>query len=218
MFSTLFLTTMLAVSQPQGDLRVAYLVENMQASELKRKLTACLEKPMSKQDFSIGHRGAPLFFAEHTFSSYRAAAQMGAGVLECDVNYTKDRKQVCRHDSCDLHRTTDILLRPDLAKKCSEPFTASSKDGPASAKCCTSDITLSEYKSLCARQDKVNIYAPNANEYLKPINWAYSSCESPVSHTESIDLFKRLKVKMTPELKIPKDTPTKLKEKWPRSS
>ena len=34
---------------------------------------------MEKSDFSIGHRGAPLQFPEHTRESYVAAAQMGAG-------------------------------------------------------------------------------------------------------------------------------------------
>jgi glycerophosphoryl diester phosphodiesterase len=40
---------------------------------------------------------------------------MGAGVLECDVTFTKDRQLVCRHDQCDLHASTDILGRPQLA-------------------------------------------------------------------------------------------------------
>ena len=34
---------------------------------------------------------------------------MGAGVLECDVAFTKDRGLVCRHAQCDLHTTTNIL-------------------------------------------------------------------------------------------------------------
>ena len=48
---------------------------------------------------------------------------MGAGVVECDVTFTKDRQLVCRHSQCDLHTTTDILAVPELAAKCSEPFT-----------------------------------------------------------------------------------------------
>jgi glycerophosphoryl diester phosphodiesterase len=28
---------------------------------------------------------------------------MGAGIIECDVTFTKDRELVCRHDQRDLH-------------------------------------------------------------------------------------------------------------------
>ena len=45
----------------------------------------------SATDFSIGHRGAALQFPEHTKESYEAGARMGAGILECDVTFTKDR-------------------------------------------------------------------------------------------------------------------------------
>ena len=47
-----------------------------------------------------------------------AAARMGAGVIECDVTFTKDRQLVCRHSQCDLHTTTNILSLPALAAKC----------------------------------------------------------------------------------------------------
>jgi len=46
---------------------------------------------------------------------------MGAGILECDVTFTKDLELVCRHSQCDLHTTTNILTTP-LAAKCSVPF------------------------------------------------------------------------------------------------
>jgi glycerophosphoryl diester phosphodiesterase len=35
---------------------------------------------------------------------------MGAGILECDVTFTKDQKLVCRHAQNDLHTTTNILV------------------------------------------------------------------------------------------------------------
>jgi len=128
--------------------RPFYLVEDMEQSELKDMLLQCTEIPFKRTDFSIGHRGASLQFPEHTKESYEAAARMGAGILECDVTFTSDRELVCRHSQCDLHTTTDILLRPELAAKCSKPFTPAVYDDegnlvtPASAKCCTSDITL----------------------------------------------------------------------------
>ena len=34
---------------------------------------------------------------------------MGAGIVECDVTFTKDGELVCRHDECDLATTTDIV-------------------------------------------------------------------------------------------------------------
>lgn len=36
-------------------------------------------------------------FPEHTVESYTAGALMGAGILECDVTFTKDLELVCRH-------------------------------------------------------------------------------------------------------------------------
>ena len=95
--------------------RPYYLVEDMDESALKRKLQQCSEGPFYKTEFSIGHRGAPLQFPEHTKESYEAAARMGAGILECDVTFTKDRQLVCRHSQCDLHTTTTILASPALA-------------------------------------------------------------------------------------------------------
>src|SRR5204863_266333 len=98
------------------------LVENMDPGPLKSKLESCSKGPFHTSDFSIAHRGAPLQFPEHTKESYEAAARMGAGVIECDVTFTKDRQLVCRHSQCDLHTTTDILARPELAAKCSQGF------------------------------------------------------------------------------------------------
>ena len=59
---------------------------------------------------------AQLQFPEHTKQSHEAGARMGAGILECDVTFTSDGELVCRHDQCDLHTTTDILVTP-LADK-----------------------------------------------------------------------------------------------------
>src|ERR1700754_1534829 len=98
--------------------RPFYLVDKMKDGPLKIKLSQCTG-PFRKSDFSIGHRGAPLEFPEHSKESYEAAAHMGAGVIECDVTFTKDRQLVCRHAQCDLHTTTTILARQELAAKCS---------------------------------------------------------------------------------------------------
>ena len=72
---------------------------------------------------------------------------MGAGILECDVTFTKDQELVCRHSQCDLHTTTNILAIPELAAKCTHAFTPAdpAAEKEASAKCCTSDLTLAEF-------------------------------------------------------------------------
>nr|WP_246723044.1 glycerophosphodiester phosphodiesterase family protein [Aliikangiella sp. G2MR2-5] len=151
-------------------------------------------------------------FPEHTKESYVAAARMGAGVIECDVTFTKDRQLVCRHSQCDLHSTTNILETP-LAKKCSVPFSPATFDidgnliAPAQAKCCTSDITVDEFKTLKGKMDAVNSNATSLEEYLQATpNWRtdlYSQSGTLLTHAESIELFKSLGVKMTPELKSP---------------
>lgn len=188
--------------------RPYYLVNEMSEGKLKKQLQECAERPFYKTDFSISHRGAPLQFPEHTKESYLAAARMGAGIMECDVTFTKDGELVCRHDQCDLHTTTNILATP-LAAKCSRPFAAAvpGTDIQASAKCCTSDITLAEFKTLCGKMDAANPNATTVAEYLNGTpNWRtdlYTTCGTLMTHKESIDLFKKLGLKMTPELKTP---------------
>ena len=193
--------------------RPYFLIEDMEDGTLKQRLQRCAEQPLKKSDFSIGHRGAPLQFPEHTKESYTAAARMGAGILECDVTFTKDRELVCRHSQCDLHTTTNILAT-SLAARCSEPFTPAEFDPltgerikPASAKCCTSDITLAEFKTLEGKMDAANPDATTVEEYLDGTpSWRtdlYTGRGTLMSHTESIELFKDLGVKMTPELKTP---------------
>jgi glycerophosphoryl diester phosphodiesterase len=89
--------TVAAQVQPvQLGPRPFYLVDQMTDGPLRQKLAQCTG-PFRSSDFSIGHRGAPLQFPEHTRESYVAAARMGAGVLECDVTFTTDRELVCRH-------------------------------------------------------------------------------------------------------------------------
>jgi glycerophosphoryl diester phosphodiesterase len=203
------------VEVPAGDAfnvqlgsRPYFLIEDMDESELKTRLQACSEGPFYKTDFSIGHRGAPMQYPEHTKESYEAAARMGAGILECDVTFTQDKELVCRHSQCDLHTTTNIL-ETDLADKCTTPFTPAdpAMETTAQAKCCTSDITLTEFKTLQGKMDAANVNGTTVEEYLDgTANWRtdlYSSQGTLLSHAESIELFKSLNVKMIPELKSP---------------
>lgn len=188
--------------------RPFYLVDKMKEGPLKEKLRACTG-PFHKSDFSIGHRGAALMFPEHSREAYMAAARMGAGIIECDVTFTKDRQLVCRHSQCDLHTTTNILAVPALAAKCSQGFSPAdpATGKKASAKCCTSDITLAEFKELTAKMDGANVDATNVADYMNGTpRWRtdlYAGSGTLMTHDESIALIKSLGAKFTPELKSP---------------
>lgn len=189
--------------------RPQYLVDDMDDEPLKAQLQACSKGPFHRSDFSIGHRGAALQFPEHTAQSYTAAARMGAGIIECDTTFTKDRVLVCRHAQCDLHTTTNILSIPELASKCTQPFQPADpeKKTDASAKCCTTDITYEEFKSLCGKMDGFNPKATTVDEYQRGTPGfrtdLYSTCGTVLSHAESITLIDRMQAKFTPELKAP---------------
>lgn len=193
-----------SIKNVQVGPRPHYLVDQMSDGKLKNKLERCSEKRIRPNDFSIGHRGAPLLFPEHTKESYVAAARMGAGILECDVTFTADGELVCRHAECDLHTTTNILATP-LVDKCSVPPDESSETPFANVQCCTSDINFEEFKSLCGKMDAGNPAAKTVDEYLNSTaNWRtdlYSTCGTLLSHKEAVKLFNDLGVGHTPELK-----------------
>jgi glycerophosphoryl diester phosphodiesterase len=194
------------------DPRPVALVAGLEDGPLKRELAACTDDPVRRASFSLGHRGAPLHYPEHTRESYVAAAAMGAGVIECDVTFTRDKQLVCRHAQDDLHTTTDILLTP-LAARCSQPFRPAQFDAqgallaPAAALCRTSDITLAEFRTLRGKRDGFDPGARTVEDYV----WGGKAATdalgpgtgSLMSHAESIALFRQLGVQMVPELKQP---------------
>jgi glycerophosphoryl diester phosphodiesterase len=196
------------VSNIQVGPRPYFLVSDMVDSPLKAKLQSCSNGPFKKTNFSIGHRGAAMMFPEHTKESYEAAVRMGAGIVECDVTFTKDKELVCRHAQNDLHTTTNILATP-LAAKCTKPFTPydAEKNVPATAECRTSDITLAEFKTLRGKMDAFNPMAKTVQEFMGgTANWRTDLYSGPTSgtlmtHQDSIALFQKLGVNMTPELK-----------------
>ena len=180
--------------------RPFYLVDGMDEGRLKDRLTQCKSGPFYRTDFSIGHRGAALQFPEHSDVSYKAGARMGAGIVECDVTFTKDGELVCRHSECDLHTTTNIVATP-LNAKCTTPWS-----GPnSSPQCCTSDLTLDEFESLEAKMDASNPSAATAQGYLGgTASWRtdlYTGRAHVVTFKESIALNQANGVKHTPELK-----------------
>ena len=187
--------------------RPYFLVNNMDEGRLKEKLASCSEMTFKPSKFSIGHRGGgTLQFPEHSVESNLAGARMGAAILECDVTFTKDKKLVCRHDQCDLHTSTNIV-NTTLNAKCTTPFTPAADGKPAIAKCCTSDITLAEFKTLCGKMDAFNPNATTPGAFLgNTPNFRtdlYSTCGTVMTHAEHIKLIDSLGLDFTPELKTP---------------
>jgi glycerophosphoryl diester phosphodiesterase len=197
---------------PRPDPRPVTLVAGLEDGPLKQELAACTGEPVRRTSFSLGHRGAPLHYPEHTRESYVAAAAMGAGIIECDVTFTRDKQLVCRHAQDDLHTTTNILLTP-LAARCVQPFRPAQFDAqgtllaPAGAECRTSDITLAEFRMLHGKRDGFDPRARTVEEYV----WGGKAAPDALgpttgtlmSHADSIALFRQLGVQMVPELKQP---------------
>ncbi|KAI4608039.1 hypothetical protein J4E83_009222 [Alternaria metachromatica] len=191
----------------QVGVRPYYLVDNMDESPLKEKLESCSEQEFKTSDFVLAHRGAPLQFPEHTLQSYKAAHRMGAGLIECDVAFTKDKQLVCRHAQCDLHTTTNIL-NTTLAEKCTTPFSPAANGTAASVKCCTSDITLEEFGTLCGKMDGFNPNGTTVEEYMDGTPYFRSDlyaqdCPKLMTVDDYIPLVDSWGLKYAPELKTP---------------
>ena len=209
LLAMLVLVTSAAQSEIDPTSRALTLSADLPAGPLKEQLQSCADGPFLPTKFSIAHRGAPLGYAEHSREGYIAAADMGAGIIECDVTFTKDLELVCRHSQCDLASTTNIL-QTKLASTCRQPFIPAQNGQPANAECCTSDITLAEFKTLCARPNVKNTLATSITEYLAPLNSPViaqpSQCGTVMSHRDSIELIRDLGAAFTPELKQPQVT------------
>ncbi len=200
-----------ANQSPRVDVGVRpwYLIEQTPFGTLRTQLQQCLDRPVAPHPMSIAHRGAPLQFPEHTRESYIAAARMGAGRIECDVSFTKDAQLVCRHSECDLHQTTNILAT-SLNDRCTVPWGRDPKQpgapNPNTVRCCTSDLTLTEFKSLKAKMDGHNPLAATTSDYLLGTpRWRtdlYARANTLLTHAESIELINALGADFIPELKF----------------
>lgn len=191
----------------ETGVRPLYLIDKMDDGPLKEELLSCAGQPVDRTQFSIGHRGAPLMFPEHTVESNVAAARQGAGILECDVTFTADEELVCRHAQNDLHTTTNILVT-DLADECTTPFSPASGDTSASAECRASDLTLAEFRTLTPKMDSADDSATTPEAYQNgTAAWRTDlyaiEPATLMTHKESIELFQSLGAKFTPELKAP---------------
>jgi glycerophosphoryl diester phosphodiesterase len=95
----------------------------------------------------IGHRGACGYVPEHTLTSYFIAMQDGVDFVEPDLVMTKDGVLVARHEN-EISGTTDVARRPEFAQR----RATKTIDGIAYTGWFTEDFTLSELKTLRARE------------------------------------------------------------------
>ena len=95
----------------------------------------------------IAHRGARGERPEHTLESYRLAIEEGADYIEPDLVMTRDGVLVARHEN-EIGATTDVAQHPEFASRRRVQVI----DGETMDGWFTEDFTLSELKSLRARE------------------------------------------------------------------
>jgi len=95
----------------------------------------------------IAHRGASGERPEHTLASYRLAIDQGADYIEPDLVMTRDGVLIARHEN-EIGGTTDVGQHPEFASRRRTQVI----DGESMTGWFTEDFTLSEIKSLRARE------------------------------------------------------------------
>ena len=95
----------------------------------------------------IAHRGASGERPEHTLESYRLAIEEGADYIEPDLVMTRDGVLIARHEN-EIGGTTDVAQHPAFAARRRTQVI----DGEAFTGWFTEDFTLSEIKTLRARE------------------------------------------------------------------
>ena len=139
----------------------------------------------------IAHRGASALRPEHTLAAYQKAIDDGADIIEPDLVITRDGVLVARHenaiaivgaDGAIKEATTDVADRPEFAAR----KTTKTIDGQAITGWFTEDFTLTELKTLRARE---RIPAQ------RPANVAYNGQFEVPTLQEVIDLAKAASAK-----------------------
>lgn len=95
----------------------------------------------------IAHRGASGERPEHTLGSYRLAIEEGADYIEPDLVMTRDGVLIARHEN-EIGGTTDVAEHSEFASRRRTQVI----DGETMTGWFTEDFTLSEIKSLRARE------------------------------------------------------------------
>ena len=97
------------------------------------------------QPLVIGHRGAAGHRPEHTIASYELAIDFGVDFIEPDLVSTKDSVLIARHEN-------DISGTSDVAEKFPGRRTTKTIDGRVVTGYFTEDFTLTEIKTLRAKE------------------------------------------------------------------
>jgi glycerophosphoryl diester phosphodiesterase len=195
----LLLASSLATGAQPGP-RPFYLLDRLEPGPLRERLAACAAHTDAypRSPLAIGHRGAALFFPEHTREGYLAAVRQGAGFVECDAVPTRDGALVCRHSERDLAETTNILSTP-LAAKCRRGF----RPG-RTPDCRTTDLTLAEFLRLEGWPEGRNEDARRPEDYYRAAPAWRTLAYAPgtvMSHRGYIELLRPTGVNFIPELK-----------------
>ena len=135
----------------------------------------------------IAHRGASGTLPEHTLPAYQLAIEQGADFIEPDLVMTKDGVLVVRHDPW-LSDSTDITNHPEFADR---KTTVVSPDGQSITDWFVWDFTLSEIRTLRARQARAGRDNSHDGEYEIP------------TFAEVLNLFPAGPVGVYPETKWP---------------
>jgi len=106
----------------------------------------------------IAHRGASGERPEHTIESYRLAIEEGADYIEPDLVMTRDGVLIARHEN-EISGTTDVAQHPEFAMRRRVQVI----DGETMSGWFTEDFTLSEIKSLRARERLADLRPQNRN-------------------------------------------------------
>lgn len=132
--------------------------------------------PVPAPPIIIAHRGASAERPEHTLAAYERAIEQGADFIEPDLVPTKDHQLVARHEN-EISGTTDVANHPEFAAR----RTTKTIDGEAMTGWFTEDFTLSEMKTLRAKERLPQ---------LRPANTAFDGQYEIPTLTEIIALAK----------------------------
>lgn len=125
----------------------------------------------------IAHRGASGQRPEHTRAAYLLAIEEGADFIEPDLVVTQDGHLVVRHEN-EIAGTTDVASHPEFADR----RTAKVIDGQRIEGWFTEDFTLSELKTLRARERL---------PALRPASAKFDGLDAIPTFQEVVDLAKQ---------------------------
>lgn len=143
----------------------------------------------------IAHRGASGERPEHTRAAYERAIEQGADVIEPDLVMTRDGHLIVRHEN-EIGGTTDVAARPEFAGR----RTTRTIDGVATTGWFTEDFTLTELRTLRARERLPD---------LRPASAAFDGTEGVLTFDEVLDIAAEASARLgrvigvAPEIKHP---------------